>query len=580
MKMMNRTIIKHISAISIIAFFMLLAWLLFVYVFFNNELKRNIYPIIDESKQTLAEILNKNFSSEKAGKFISEFEKNEYVSYVTIKNNQNEINSKKINSLILDSLKLTYPIKYENKTVGRIEIWPSYELFSKILSSAVNILIFSFSIIVLIGAFVFFIYVYIRKYIFVPYKQIKTMINDIALDKRLSVDETIKAGVWNNIFFDLKKLHNKVFDINTTMNLLFSATGTISSDLELVNSVHVIFNVVHKRIKESICVLFVPDESGQLKVFAKNGLLNNDVMFIPESADNYIWTTYKQIKNIIVNDTNKITKENLGGLYDDNIRAFMSIPLIDENKNCIGVFVVISKIENSFNEDNIDIINSVSQYLVALINRIKDYQEIKETNRKLEIEIETVSKGIMETNDILIKKVKDMNNIYSVANYVSTKKDISDCMEYISLKVKEILGVEKFGIFKYNKKNNSLSSVKGSFDLNYCLKFVDKKDTIYNNVLNTGKAVVLNKDSKTNDFLKDLKIDELKINSAVFVPVMKEHDVVALVAALNKADSDFVRSDIKILEHISVIIYDIIERTNLYNKIKANIKMGEANGNS
>ena len=94
-----------------------------------------------------------------------------------------------------------------------------------------------------------------------------------------------------------------------------------------------------------------------------------------------------------------------------------------------------------------------------------------------------------------------MNNIYSVANYVSTKKDISDCMEYISLKVKEILGVEKFGIFKYNKKNNSLSSVKGSFDLNYCLKFVDKKDTIYNNVLNTGKAVVLNKDSKTNDFL-------------------------------------------------------------------------------
>ena len=39
---------------------------------------------------------------------------------------------------------------------------------------------------------------------------------------------------------------------------------------------HVVFNVVQKRIKDSMCALFVPDESGQLKVFAKNGLLNNN----------------------------------------------------------------------------------------------------------------------------------------------------------------------------------------------------------------------------------------------------------------------------------------------------------------
>ena len=109
----------------------------------------------------------------------------------------------------------------------------------------------------------------------------------------MNIDETVDYGIWKNIFFDLKKLHNKVFDINTTMNLLFSATSIISSDLELVNSIHVVFNVVQKRIKDSMCALFIPDESGQLKVFAKNGLLNNNVTFISQNNNNYIYRNMK-----------------------------------------------------------------------------------------------------------------------------------------------------------------------------------------------------------------------------------------------------------------------------------------------
>ena len=566
---MNKTIIKHITIIFFLSLFFLFVWFLFVYVFFDNELKKSIYPMIDESKQMLSEIVTKNFAVDKTKKFISELEKNEYVGYLLIKNKEEKSTDKpKINSVFLSALKLSYPIKNDKNVVGWVEVWPSYTLFSKILSSNLNITIFLLSVIFLLVAFIFVAYVYIRKYIFDPFKQIKIMINNIVSNKEVNIDETVDYGIWKKILVDLKKLHNKVFDINTTMNLLFSATSIISSDLELVNSIHVVFSVVQKRIKDSMCALFIPDESGQLKVFAKNGLLNNNITFISQNSNNYIWKTYSETTEIVINETVKIVKENLGELSNDSIGSLMTIPLIDENKKCTGVFVVLSKTENSFNVDNIDIINSVSKYLVALINRIKDYQTIKETNRKLEIEIETASKELMETNNILIKRVKDINNIYAVATYVSTKEDISDCMEYVSSKVKEMLEVEKFGIFKYNKKGDTLSSVKGSFDLNYCLKFVNKKDTIYDDVLNNGKTVVINKDSKTNTFFEDLKFDEFKISSAVFVPIKKENNVVALAVALNKTDSDFISSDIKILEHISVIIYGIIERATLYNKIK------------
>jgi len=577
---MNKTIIKHISIIISVAVLIMFIWGLFVYVFFDSELKKSIYPKIEDSKQILSEIVTKNFALDKTKKFISEFEKNEYVRYLTIRTKQEEKNAIKIKSSILSILKLSYPIKNENVVVGWVEVWPSYELFSKILSSGINITILLISIILLLIIFIFVSYLYVKKYVFEPFRQIKTMINNIVLDKEVNIDETNEYGIWKDVFYDLKKLHNKVFNINTTMNLLFSATNIVGSDLELVNSIHVVFDVVQKRIKNSLCALFIPDESGQLKVFAKNGLLNNEISFVAQDSNNYIWNTYKEVKEIIVNDKTKITKEKLGGLYDDKVCSLMSIPLIDEDRKCIGSFVVVSKTENSFNKDNIDIINSVSKYLVALIKKIKDYQKIKETNRNLEIEIETASKEIIKTNDLLVKRIKNSRAISDIAFYVSTKINLSDCVEYISSKVKEILDVEKFGVFTYDKEKNILCSVKGSFDSKDILKIINKKGTIYNDIISGCNNFILNKDSDLNNYSRNLLSDKFNLKSAAFLPVKQNNNVFAVIVAINKKDSVFNCSDIKILEHISVVIYGIIERMSLYDKIKGNIKMGETNENS
>ena len=578
---MNKIIIKHISAIISVAILIMFIWFLFVYVFFDNELKKSIYPKIEDSKQILSEIVTKNFASDKTKKFVSEFEKNEYIRYSTIKKQDDkDKNSIKIKSSVLSVLKLSYPIKNENVVVGWIEVWPSYELFSKILSSGINITILLASMIFMVIIFIFISFLYVKKYIFDPFEQIKTMINNIALDKEVNIDESNEYGIWKNIFVDLKKLHNKVFDINTTMNLLFSATSIVGSDLELVNSIHVVFNVVQKRIKNSLCALFIPDESGQLKVFAKNGLLNNEINFVSQDDNNYIWNTYKEVKENIINDKTKITKEKLGGLYDDKVCSLISIPLIDEDNKCIGAFVVVSKAENSFNKDNIDIINSVSRYLVALIKKIKDYQKIKETNRNLEIEVETASKEIIKTNDILVKEIKNRKTLSDITFYASTKANISESVEYISAKVKEILDVERFGIFTYNKEKNMLYSVKGSFDSDDILKIVNKKGTIYNDIINNCNNFVLNKDSDLNNYSRNLLSDMFNLRTAAFLPVKQNNDVFAIIVAINKKDFMFSCSDIKILEHISVIIYGIIERMNLYDKIKGNIKMGETNENS
>ena len=103
---MNKIIIKHVSIIISVAVLVFFMWVLFVYVFFDSELKKSIYPKIEESKQILSEIVTKNFAVDKTKKFISEFEKNEYVRYLTIKNNQGDDDPIKIKSSFLSILKL------------------------------------------------------------------------------------------------------------------------------------------------------------------------------------------------------------------------------------------------------------------------------------------------------------------------------------------------------------------------------------------------------------------------------------------------------------------------------------------
>ena len=79
----------------------------------------------------------------------------------------------------------------------------------------------------------------------------------------------------------------------------------------------------------------------------------------------------------------------------------------------------------------------------------------------------------------------------------------------------------------------------------------------------------MNKDSDLNSYLRNSISDSVKLKSAIFLPVKKEDEVIAIIVAINKKNSSFNCTDVKALEHISVIIYGIIERMNLYKKIKS-----------
>lgn len=554
----NKFAFRHILSIFLFSVLIIFIWCFAVYIFFDFQLKKEIFPLIENSKQYLSEIINKNFDSDKVKKFVHEIEKNEYVRYVNVINGKTFSGNKKT-SFFISVLEIAYPIKNNGSVIGWIEILPSHKLFDEVFSNGFNLAILFLSLFFLVGSFIITFSLCMQKYIIQPFNQIKIIINNILLNEEINVDENNGYEIWEETFSDLKKLNNNVFDINTTMKLLFSVSNVAGSDLELVNSVQLIFDIIKKRIKTSMSALFVPDESGHLKIVAKNGFIKNNIAFVSKDETNHIWNCYEKSSEKIINDISISDKEMLGELYEENEGSFIAVPLINESV-CIGVFVVITKIKNSFDSDCIDIVRSMSVYLVALINRMRYYQKIKETNRRLETELQTASKELVNTNALVIKKVKDMNSILEIYSYVSKKIDIKDIIVYIIDKVKELVCVETAGILIYNKDKRELICIKNSFGLDRDLNFYNKKDTIYSKVIESKIPVVLNDISEFNGYLKTSLSDYLKIKSAIFLPVTIKNEVVAIFVAANKIDGVFGTYDIKTLEHVSVVFSRLIKR--------------------
>jgi transcriptional regulator with GAF, ATPase, and Fis domain len=503
--------------------------------------------------------LSEYFSTDKKQKLITELENNQYISVINLIDKQNNIFEKKINSLILSLIKVSYNIKKDNKIIGYIEIFPSYELLEKIFSCKSNMAIIISILLFLTGVIALIVFVYTQIFIYYPQKQIKNIINDIIDNKYINFNE-FATGIWKNVILELKRLNNKVFNIDSTMELLSYTGSIVKSDLELVNLIHVIFDVIQNKLNNSMCAILIYDDNEQLKILTKNTFIPNWVSSVAKNSKNYIWKSYAGNQEIVINTKKHINKEILGELYAENIASFISVPIVDNDQKCMGVFVVTNKIENFFNSDIVDIIKVSSNCIALLINRLNDYKQITQINNKIKIEQKSLINELNETNNLLINKKKELKSIIEIYKYICENRNITDIINYISKKVKEFLKVEKFGIIVYYNSDDTLSSLKGSFDISKDLQIKGKKDTIYEKVIETGKYVILNNDIVSNKYSDVFLCNEIKLKSVLFVPIKKKDKVVAVMSTVNKQDGKFSYLDVKFLEYIAIIIYSITDK--------------------
>ncbi len=572
---MKKTIFKHIAFVSFIVFFILLIWIVFVFNFFSYKIKKDIYPLILDSKQILTEIVTKDFAKEKINKFLSNLQESQKIFDFDVSDKEKNhyfLDASKPKSFINALLNFSYPIKQDDKTLGYIHVWPSPDLLFSAIAKNINITIFLLSVIFALILFILISYIYIMKYFFHPLFKINEMIDVISKQKSYDFDIPGNRSLWREIFLGLKNLNTKVIDIKTTMKLLISVSNLLTSDMELSDAIHSVFDMLQQKVNNSaVCVLFMVSDNMQLRVFAKDSFSNTKLQFISEKTNSIIWNCYSEQKEYICNDVNLLSRNDKKIFEYENIKSLINIPLnIDTPKGyCVGVFCVGIKDEKYFDNETLNTIREIAKSFSILIFHRENYLTIKDRNRKLEMETENVTKEILNKNTMLIQKIRAVNIFCDILSYSLSNFSLEKNIQHIIEKIKQLLIVETAGVFIYNSANNEFHTVGGSFGINNVIKTKNKINTILNKVLDKKQSVIVKSKEQLKEYPNSNDLEQyLNIKSIVASPILREDNLVAILVTVNKIGMEFSEYDIKTLEQLSIIISCIIEKIKLYNILK------------
>ena len=333
---------------------------------------------------------------------------------------------------------------------------------------------------------------------------------------------------------------------------------------------HLLFDIFQQKVNnKAVFVLFLLKDNAELKVFAKDAFVNSKVLSISEKTNSIVWKCYKEQKDYIFNDISLLPEYDKKILTSENIQKLINIPLIVNNndKYCIGVVSVGLKIDRDFNKNMIGIIKEVADCFSALIFYRENYLKIKEQNRKLEMEIQNVSKEFVNKNIMLVQKVRNINAFCDIASYASENSKLEKIVSFITEKIKTLLTVETAGVFIYNSKDECFYTVGGSFGINNVI--TTNNNAVLYKVYEEKTSIIVQSKEEFKKYSKSKSLDSyLNIKSFVASPVVLDGSVIAVIMAVNKVGMKFSEYDVSTLEQLSSVISLIINKINLYNITK------------
>ncbi|PKM92867.1 MAG: hypothetical protein CVU80_01135, partial [Elusimicrobia bacterium HGW-Elusimicrobia-4] len=271
----------------------------------------------------------------------------------------------------------------------------------------------------------------------------KTVSSVVNGDYSIKKDILGKAGKLGE---ELNLLFNRQMISQESLNILFAASKTITSRIEIDDVVNMLLDLVHQKMNlPSTSILFL-DDDGLLRIKTSRGLTDDFIRNINlRPGEGFAGRAFLTKETLIINDA---TKEKSPAtekqVKDEGIMSFVHIPIIVNDK-AIGVFNVNSKTKRFFDANLVKTLSTLADYLAVAVGNSKMYQEMQEFNRRLELEVESTTEELTNTNLRLISKVKEMKSINDIIFSAAGKVNIDEMFATVIDKIKFVTGVSIVG---------------------------------------------------------------------------------------------------------------------------------------
>lgn len=473
-------------------------------------------------------------------------------------------------------LYLRFPVMTGATQTAWLKLWPAPEsLYRELIAGANRYVIvlwaFTWWLCIMLPAILYF-----WRHLFGPLQRLRQFVRRIEHDEYVPLDFGSRHPEWNEIAEQLNHLNDKISDTNATLQMLFSVSQTLTSHLDINETFGTVIELIQKKFGGLPCGIILPSEDGFLKVRIQHGLSPEFARLVHlKPGEGVTGQCYASCQPAIINDVSTmepsvfLTQMQLEGMF-----SFAHIPLMSDNR-CCGLLSVGNAEKGYFTEDRINTLTSIAKYLSIALANIQLYERIHELNRRLETEVTSTTRELIQTNSRLIHKVREMKALSDIAAFAAAKVNLDEILEMIVEKIKELLTAQAAGFFLAAPDKGEVvpqAPFFGVRDRDFAdMRFKDTEIEPIRAVIAEGKNFIFNAPHEAAAAVPLLS-NILPVHSLVLVPLRSGKKNVGVLGVANKFGAAFDQDDVRILELIGDRISGIIENVRLYQELEKRLR--------
>lgn len=576
---MKRLLLRYVVSLVVIVLLIAAATLAGGFFWAESVIRRHYSPLINPVSGALADILSqKSIHRSDIQRSLERLTRQGDVVMWAVSHENGDVvyaRGPQKREQIIWPVRLTFPLISGGKRIGWLKVWPSPEfIFWEILryDNLVRILVAVLAAGIVMVALLFF---YFWRTFLVPLRKIDEFIDLLDRDENAALDFDIGNREWRRLSGRLNRLTEKIADTTTTLAMLFSVSQTLTSHTEVNDVFNVITGIIHKKFGDVPCALLLMGDDGSLRIRSQRGLSPEFVRAVRfRSGEGAAGRAFQQCQPVVVNDC---AGEEFccNGMPDaaGGICSVAHVPLLIDGK-CVGTLSVLSKEKDFFVPPKVKTLTTLGKYLSIALRNARLYEDVQDLNRRLKTEVSSTTSELLQTNSRLIQKVREMKVLSDIASFSASKVNLSEILEMIVDKIKELLQTQSAGFFLYSEETRHITPYPPFFGIKdhdfSKLHFKIEEVPLLENVIREGKCCVINSGEEMPAL--PLLANIITLHSLILVPLRSGKKSIGVLGVANKLDAPFGPDDARILELIADRISGIIENVRLYQELELRLR--------
>jgi signal transduction histidine kinase len=473
-----------------------------------------------------------------------------------------------------DFFSLQVPIRVGARAIGSVRAWYSPVLaLQEYWSTTGHLVILLFA-----GTFILFAIVLLAVNEWIlsrPLQQfIRAMGEAESSGARIPFDEN-RRDEWGVLGRRLNQFLRHLGGLREQATVLYEASQAMAVSRDVQSSLVTVFTGLLHRYRLMSCVVFVQKPGAEeLVVEVSAGLSAESARQLQlRPGEGLLGIVYASglLREVTERDSDHIDPFLRSLMDRQQARAVLAVPLRAQGR-VTGVAVYSTR-QGRFTETEIQALSLFSDHVALALRNGRVLQDLQTSRQTLERESATLLRELQDTNDRLVRKVRELKTVYDLALATAASKNVEDIVRVMIGGIKELVEVQGAAFFLYDAMTQRLEPLSPAFDRTaaeaaaFACRAADS--SLLERVVESGQAQIVN--FVEAEGVVPAAWAALSVRSILALPLRQNNEVRGVFCVLNKVNGLFGEDDVRVLSLLTSRVTEVLHRLALDEQLRQQV---------